>query len=284
MLDLSAEHDPALEQRRLAALRAEYDYWMAGAACLDASAAPASMSCGCPTAACSTAIGTRAIRRATNPTPRTSQPRKPPRRARRSRSIAICAPAPKAAGISARAGCAIGKTLATIHTTDIVPVDLNSLMWAMERAIARRCRARRRHRLRRRFHAQRRTPRMRRSTKYLWVAKESRFADWDRTDRARRRRCCRRRRSIPCSSALRRPQQAASGGPDNRGQTARAGRPAHHAQPHRASNGMRPTAGRRCNGSPLPGWTAMAPSRLARTHRRALGRHGRQRLSPTPAR
>jgi alpha,alpha-trehalase len=34
-----------------------------------------------------------------------------------------------------------GRTLATIHTTDIVPVDLNSLMWNLEISIARRCAA-----------------------------------------------------------------------------------------------------------------------------------------------
>ena len=35
-IDLSAERDPVIEKRRLAALRSEYDYWMAGASCLDA--------------------------------------------------------------------------------------------------------------------------------------------------------------------------------------------------------------------------------------------------------
>jgi alpha,alpha-trehalase len=73
-----------------------------------------------------------------------------------------------------------GKTLATIDTTDIVAVDLNSLLWAMEKAIARRCEAAGDSACASDFTA-RAEHRKTAIAKYLWVAKEGRFADWDRT-------------------------------------------------------------------------------------------------------
>jgi len=76
-----------------------------------------------------------------------------------------------------------GRTLATIDTTRIVPVDLNSLLWAMERAIARRCRAAGDTACATDFTA-RAERRKAAIAKYLWLPEEARFADWDRTTRA----------------------------------------------------------------------------------------------------
>jgi alpha,alpha-trehalase len=72
--------------------------------------------------------------------------------------------------------------LDTIRTTQIVPVDLNSLLWAQEQAIARRgaagdkaCAAD--------FAAQA-AARGRAIQRWLWLPGEGRFADWDRERRA----------------------------------------------------------------------------------------------------
>ena len=71
---------------------------------------------------------------------------------------------------------------ATIHTTDIVPVDLNSLIWAMERNIAGRCKAAGDTGCAWKFLAL--AARRRKAIdRYLWVDAEGRFADWDRTTR-----------------------------------------------------------------------------------------------------
>ena len=72
--------------------------------------------------------------------------------------------------------------LETIRTTQIVPVDLNALLWALERNIVRRCKAAgdacaaEYEGL-----AAKRAAAMRR---YLWMAREGRFADWDSVAKA----------------------------------------------------------------------------------------------------
>jgi alpha,alpha-trehalase len=80
-----------------------------------------------------------------------------------------------------------GQTLATIRTTAIVPVDLNSLLYGLEQAIVTGC-----ERIRDRSCAQRYSDRAAHRkvaiTKYLWDAHQGRFADYDwvrheRTDR-----------------------------------------------------------------------------------------------------
>lgn len=68
--------------------------------------------------------------------------------------------------------------LTTIDTTDIVPVDLNSLLYGLERAIASGCEARHDSACARSFAA--RAARRRRSIdRYLWDAKAGYFMDYD---------------------------------------------------------------------------------------------------------
>lgn len=71
-----------------------------------------------------------------------------------------------------------GRTIATIHTTDIVPVDLNSLILAMEQRIEARCQRAGDTACAREFAA---LARKRKAAidRYLWVGKEGRYADWD---------------------------------------------------------------------------------------------------------
>jgi alpha,alpha-trehalase len=179
MLDLSNNHAPAVARRRLAALRSEYAYWMAGRACLDASGA------------CQHVVrmpdGSLLNRY--------WDARDTPRDESYAVDIATdMEAAPRPAGevnrdlrASAESGwdhgsrfLRDGRTLATIDTTDIVAIDLNSLLWAMEKAIARRCHAAGDSACASGFTA-RAKRRQAAIAKYLWVAEEGRFADWDRT-------------------------------------------------------------------------------------------------------
>ena len=142
-------------------------------------AAPAATSCAWRTARCSTATGTRATRRRDESyaediaTAAAAAPRDPARVDRDLR-----AGAESGWDYSSR-WLGDGRTLATIRTTDIVPVDLNSLMWNLERAIARRCRAAGDAACGKEFeqHAEARRAAI---DRYLWVASEQRFADRDR--------------------------------------------------------------------------------------------------------
>ena len=78
------------------------------------------------------------MRRATSPMPRTS-PWRARLPARRKRPGASFAPPPRADGISARAGSPTGERSSSIDTTEIVPVDLNALMFGLENAIGAGC-------------------------------------------------------------------------------------------------------------------------------------------------
>ncbi|MGN6375580.1 MAG: alpha,alpha-trehalase TreF [Sphingomonas sp.] len=182
MLDLSANRDPVVAKRRLAALRTEYEYWMAGSSCLDA------------TGACQHVVrmpdGSLLNRY--------WDARESPRDESYAADIATArAAAPRPAAqvyrdlrASAESGWDFGsrflkdgRTLATIDTTEIVPADLNSLLWAMEQSIARRCADAGDTACAADF-KQRAERRRQAIDKYLWVAGEGRFADWDRTTRA----------------------------------------------------------------------------------------------------
>ncbi|OQW46174.1 MAG: trehalase [Proteobacteria bacterium SG_bin6] len=176
MLDLSANRDPAVAARRLRALRREYAFWMRGAACLgdagacehvvrmpdgsllnrywDAKATPRDESFAEDSA---TAAG--AADR--------------PRLWRDLRSAAE-----SGWDFSSR-WLADGKTLATIHTTDIVPVDLNSLLFAVEARIAARCRAAGDRACAAEF-ASRAEARKAAMARYLWSAARGWYADFDR--------------------------------------------------------------------------------------------------------
>ena len=182
MLDLSEDHDPALARRRLAALKAEHAYWMAGASCLKAGFA------------CQHVVrmpdGSLLNRYwDARDTPRDESYAE-------DRATAAAA-APRAAGAvnrdlraAAESGwdfgsrwLADGRTLSTIHTTDLVPIDLNSLMWNLERSIARRCLSLGDKACARDF--ERKADQRRAAMfKYLWDARERRFADYDRKAQA----------------------------------------------------------------------------------------------------
>ncbi|WP_010216903.1 alpha,alpha-trehalase TreF [Sphingomonas sp. PAMC 26621] len=178
MMDLSDTHDPALDRERLATLKAEHAYWMAGAKCVAASGA------------CEHVVrmpdGSLLNRY--------WDARDTPRDESYAEDIATAAAAAGRAApqvnrdlrAAAESGwdfssrwLADGKTLATIHTTDIVPVDLNSLMWNLEKAIARRCTTIGDTACARAFET-RATTRGVAISKYLWSAGDKRWVDWDR--------------------------------------------------------------------------------------------------------
>lgn len=75
-----------------------------------------------------------------------------------------------------------GRTLATIDTTAIVPVDLNSLLYGMEQAIARRCAALKRPCAE--PFAARADARRRAVERWLWNEAEGRYGDFDTSTRA----------------------------------------------------------------------------------------------------
>ncbi len=184
MLDLSTDADPALAARRLAALRREHDWWMAGAACLDR------------TGACARVVrmpdGSLLNRYFDDrDTPREESYAEDVATARQAVALGRAAPIVRRdLRAAAESGWDFssrwlgdGRTLATIRTGAIVPVDLNSLMLAMEERIAARCRAAGDAACADRFTA---LARARRAAiaRYCWDAPQGRFADWDRVDRA----------------------------------------------------------------------------------------------------
>jgi alpha,alpha-trehalase len=178
MLDLSDDRDPALARRRLAALKSEYAYWMDGAGCTGADGA------------------CRHVVRMPDGSllNRYWDARDTPRDESYAEDVstsAAAAPRPPAeVDRDLRAGAesgwdfgsrwlADGHTLSTIHTTDIVPVDLNSLIWSMERSIAERCTALNDKACAEDF-ARRAETRRAAIQKYLWSDKDQHFVDYDR--------------------------------------------------------------------------------------------------------
>ncbi|WP_420141475.1 alpha,alpha-trehalase TreF [Sphingomonas sp.] len=182
MLDLSANTDPAVTARRLAALRTEHAFWMKGAACLFARQSACLRVVRMPDGG----ILNRYYDDLDTPRDEsfaedvaTAGALPSDRRARLYRDL--------------RAGAESGwdyssrwlrdpRSLASIHTTDIVPVDLNSLMWAMERRIASGCAGLGDGACARTFAALA-ARRKAAIDRYLWVAREGRYADWDITTR-----------------------------------------------------------------------------------------------------
>jgi alpha,alpha-trehalase len=180
MLDLSRNAEPAVAARRLAALRREHAFWMKGANCIDA------------TGACLRVVqmpdGTLLNRYYDDrDTPRdesfaedmaTADQARTAGRERRVVQRNLRAGAESGWDFSSR-WLGDGRLLATIRTVDIVPVDLNSLMLAMEERIAARCRASADAICAKEF-AGLATRRKAAISRYFWVAAEGRFADWDR--------------------------------------------------------------------------------------------------------
>lgn len=181
MLDLSRDKDPGLATQRLAALRREHAFWMKGAACIGVDGA------------CE-----RVVRMPDGSLlNRYWDDRDTPRDESWAEDVATAAAdrSRPAAVVQRhlRAGAESGwdfsarwlrdpAVLASVRTTDIVPVDLNSLMLAMEQRIAARCRAVMDKGCATEFGslAQRRRAAI---DRYLWAPGEGRYADWDRVAR-----------------------------------------------------------------------------------------------------
>ncbi|MEK9212299.1 alpha,alpha-trehalase TreF [Sphingomonas sp. 2378] len=178
MMDLSDNHDPVLAKRRLAALIREHDYWMAGATCLDAGGACAHVVRMPDGSLLNRYWDAR-------DTPRDESWREDRETAAKAapRPAAIVQRDLRAAAESgwdfSSRWLADPMRLETIRTTDIVPVDLNSLLWVSETRIAARAKAAGDDATARRFSdmAARRKAAI---DRYLWVAGDKRFADWDR--------------------------------------------------------------------------------------------------------
>ena len=179
MIDLST--DPAQAARHLAALRREHAYWMKGATCLDSSGA------------CERVVrmpdGTLLNRYWDDrPLPRdesyaedVATAKEDPSRPAATLYRHLRAGAESGWDYSSR-WLADPQRLSSIRTTDIVPVDLNSLMLVMEESIARRSAAAGDRAGAAQFAA---LARKRKAAldRYFWVAKEDRYADWDRIAR-----------------------------------------------------------------------------------------------------
>ncbi|HUD28298.1 MAG TPA: trehalase family glycosidase, partial [Novosphingobium sp.] len=176
MLDLSKSTDTAAQARRLAALRREHAFWMAGEACA-AKAKPCERVVRMPD-------GTMLNRYWDG--------RDTPRDESFAEDRATAAKAGSRAGGTVyrdlRAGAESGwdfssrwlsdpQDLATIRTSRVVPLDLNALLWAMERRIGQGCEEIGDLPCVREF-ARRADVRKSGIERYLWNAREKRFDDW----------------------------------------------------------------------------------------------------------
>ncbi|MGI9376551.1 MAG: alpha,alpha-trehalase TreF [Tsuneonella suprasediminis] len=177
MLDLQQTDDATVKARRLAALKTEHDFWMAGARCATRGK-PCERVVAMPD-------GTMLNRYWDG--------RDTPRDESYAEDRATAAeipgrPAPQVyrdLRAAAESGWdfssrwfADGRTLATVHTTDIVPVDLNALLYAMEIRIADQCREAGDKACERKYRKQAIGRRVAVDT-YLWVPDEKRYADWN---------------------------------------------------------------------------------------------------------
>ncbi|AWK85904.1 alpha,alpha-trehalase TreF [Azospirillum thermophilum] len=177
MLDLVGEADPATERRRVAALQREHAFWMAGAGCLDASGACARVVRMPDGSLLNRYWDDRATPRDESyaeDVATASASGRPKEQVYRD----LRAAAESGWDFSAR-WLADPQSLASIRTTGIVPVDLNSLLWALERAISRRCVFLADVVCVREYEG-RATARQAAILRYLWVPGEGRFGDWDR--------------------------------------------------------------------------------------------------------
>ena len=140
-----------------------------------------------------------------------------------------------------------GESIATTRTTSIVPVDLNSLLYGLEQAIAEGCRETGDSDCARRYEtlaAERRSAMHR----YLWNEATGVYDDWLWTER-RRLGNVTAATLYPLFAGLATDEQAhALRRSSARNCSRTAGWSARTATP--ASSGMRRTAGRPCNGSP----------------------------------
>ncbi len=182
MVDLSEQKDPAVRARRLAALRREHAYWMAGETCARKTRQPCERVVPMPDGSLLNRYWDD------RDTPRDES-------FAEDRDTAAQAPAraPEAIYRDLRAGAESGwdfssrwladsQDLSTIRTTSIVPVDLNALLWGLETRIADGCRQVADTPCRIEF-TRRADQRKASVDRHLWVSRESRYADWSLTDR-----------------------------------------------------------------------------------------------------
>lgn len=176
MVDLSDSDSPLLAKARLAALKAEHSYWMRGAACARSAGA------------CDRVVrmpdGTLLNRYWDD--------KASPRDESWAEDVATareCNRDPATVYRNLRAGAESGwdfssrwlanpAQLATIRTTKIVPVDLNSLLWTLENTIAERCRAGGDLSCLTEFSGYA-DQRRRAIARFLWEPEQARFGDWD---------------------------------------------------------------------------------------------------------
>lgn len=181
MVALSKDRTPAIRAKRLAWLRTEHDWWMAGAEGLKPGQAR-----GHVVAMPDGTVLNRYYD--AKDTPRDESYRSDVILAKGAhRDPAGLYRDLRAAGetgwdFSSR-WLADGKTLATIHTTDLVAIDLNSLLYGMERAIAAECGATGDAACAGRYTAQAEA-RARAVRAYLWDAKAGTYLDYDWRTRA----------------------------------------------------------------------------------------------------
>ena len=151
MVGLLSPWDPAAAfARYLPELKTEYAFWMDGAMISSRAARIAAQSRS-TTGRSSIAIGTTATRRAINPFPRMLRWRRR-RHGEPTRFIATFAPRAESGWDFSSRWFADARTIASIDTTEIIPVDLNALMFGLEDRSG-RLRTGRRYRLRRGFRA-----------------------------------------------------------------------------------------------------------------------------------
>ena len=176
MVGLSAARDPAVQRRRLRALQAEHVFWMAGAAGLRPGTATRRV----------VALPDGSILNRywdDRETPRDESWREDVLTARAARRPApetyrdLRAAAESGWDFSSR-WLGDGRTLTTIQTTAILPVDLNSLLYGLERRIGETCAALADHGCANRFDsaAARRRAAM---TRFLWNPAAGRFDDYN---------------------------------------------------------------------------------------------------------
>lgn len=176
MLDMAGPGDAALDARHLAALKREYGYWMDRSGCTEI------------IVACH-----RTVRMPDGSLlNRYWDDRDTPRDESYAEDVETAAQSGRPVGTVYRDLRAAAESgwdfsarwlahpdhLHTIRTTRIVPVDLNSLIWTMEKAIARRCQALADNACAADFTVKA-DARAKAVHHYLWDGRENRFQDWD---------------------------------------------------------------------------------------------------------
>jgi alpha,alpha-trehalase len=178
MLDLARPGDKATERRRLAALRTEYAFWMDGAGCVGV----AVIACEHVVRMPDGSLLNRYWDARETPRDESFAEDEATARAATDRPAAevyrdLRSAAESGWDFSSR-WLGDGRSLATIRTTRIVPIDLNSLLWTVERHIAERCRALADAVCDARF-AKAAADRKAAITRWLWNDTDGRFADYD---------------------------------------------------------------------------------------------------------